>query len=146
MKPLFIILTLLAVNFASPVFATGRDIKPTVLKSFNATFSSAKDVEWTITENLYKARFELNGQMVNAYYSTSGSMLGVTRNINSHQLPLTLQTALKKDYSAFWITDLFELNKDEGTSYYVTIETADAKLVLQSNQNNWNIYSKSQKN
>ncbi len=146
MKSLFIILTLLALNFATPAFATGHDIKPTVLKSFNATFSAAKDVEWTITENLYKARFELNGQVVCAYYSPSGNMLGLTRNITSHQLPLALQTSLKKEYSAFWISDLFELNNDEGTTYYVTMETADAKIILHSNQNSWNIYNKAQKN
>ena len=145
MKPLFFLLTLLAVTFAQPGFAKERDITPTVLKSFNATFTHATQVEWTISEKLYKARFELNGQVVCAYYSNDGQRLALTRNITSHQLPLNLQTALKKDYNTFWVSDLFEINTAEGTSYYVTLESAENKIVLHSDHSNWALYSKSKK-
>ena len=145
MKPLLIILTLLAVNFAQPAFAGEGDIKPSVLKSFQSTFTAAKAVEWTTTDNLIKARFELNGQVVSAYYNNSGSMLAVTRNITTHQLPLSLQTSLKKEFNSFWVSDLFELNNDEGTTYYATIETAETKVVLYSSNKSWSVYSKTKK-
>ena len=145
MKPLLIILTLLAVNFAQPAFAGEGDIRPSVLKSFQSTFSAAKAVEWTATDNLYKARFELNGQVVSAYYNNSGAMLAVTRNITTHQLPLSLQTSLKKEFNSFWVSDLFELNNDEGTTYYATLETAETKVVLFSNNKDWSVYSKTKK-
>lgn len=145
MKPLLIILTLLAVNFAQPAFAGEGDIRPSVLKSFQSTFNTAKAVEWTATDNLYKARFELNGQVVCAYYNNSGTMLAVTRNITTHQLPLTLQTSLKKEFNTYWVSDLFELNNDEGTTYYVTLETAETKLVLYSNNKSWDVYTKLKK-
>ena len=145
MKPLLIIFTVLAAFFTQPSFATEKEIVPSVLKSFQSSFSAAKDVEWTIGENMYKVRFELNGQVVNAYYTNNGNMLAVTRNITSHQLPLTLQANLKKEYAAFWITELFEINNEEGTSYYVTLETAENKVVLQSSFNSWLPYSKSKK-
>ncbi|MGV3656486.1 MAG: hypothetical protein ACO1NX_00980 [Chitinophagaceae bacterium] len=145
MKPLLIALTFLASLFVQPALANDMDVKPSVLKTFNKTFTTAKNVEWTITENLYKARFELSGQIVTAYYSTDGSQLAVARNITSHQLPLTLQTAMKKEYPAHWITDLFELTNDEGTTYYVTLETADTKVVLQSASTTaWHVYQKTQ--
>lgn len=148
MKPLFILLTCIAAFFAQPSFATEKEATPSsVLKSFNATFNTATDVEWTATESLYKARFVLNGQVVNAYYSTDGEMLAVTRNITSHQLPLVLQTGLKKAYSNLWITDLFELNNEEGTTYYVTLENGDQKLVLKSaGGSGWSLYGKTRKN
>ena len=145
MKPLLIILTLLAVNFAQPAFAGEGDIKPSVLKSFQSTFTAAKAVEWTTTDNLIKARFELNGQVVSAYYNNSGSLLAVTRNITTHQLPLSLQTSLKKEFNSFWVSDLFELNNDEGTTYYATIETAETKVVLYSSNKSWSVYSKTKK-
>ena len=145
MKHLLLILTLLAVSFIQPAFAGEGDIKPSVLKSFQSTFSSAKEVEWTATENLYKARFELNGQIVCAYYNNGGNMLAVTRNITAHELPLNLQTSLKKEFNNHWITDLFELNNEEGTTYYVTLETAETKVVLYSNKNSWDVYSKNKK-
>jgi len=145
MKSFLLIVTLMAATLAQPAFAKDGDIKPSVLKSFESTFSAAKQVEWTVTENLYKARFELNGQVVVAYYNHGGTMLGITRNITSHQLPLSLQTTLKKEYNAYWISDLFEMNNDEGTTYYAILETAETKVVLSSSDKNWNVYSKIQK-
>ena len=145
MKPLLILLTFVASLITAPSFAKDKGVTPSILKSFNTTFNMATDVEWTTTENLYKARFVLNGQVVNAYYSTDGEMLAVTRNITSQQLPLTLQTKLKKEYGEYWITDLFELNNDAGTGYYITLETSENKLILQSVNNNWSLYSKTKK-
>lgn len=144
MKPLLIALTVLASFFTQPTFA-GNNVTPAVIKSFNATFTTAKDVEWSISDNMYKARFDMSGQVVTAYYSTDGNLVAVTRNITSHQLPLALQTSLKKDHPDFWIADLFELNNESGTTYYVTLESAAQKVVLQSAQNSWMHYSKTKK-
>lgn len=146
MKPLLLVLTLLAVAFTQPTFATERDVTPSVLKSFQSTFNTAKDVEWIVSDNLFKARFELNCQVVMAYYSTDGALLAITRNITSHQLPLALQTSLKKGHEGHWISELFEMNNTEGTSYFVTLENAEGKVVLKSSAGNgWNVFSKSKK-
>lgn len=145
MKPLLIAFTLLASFFAQPSFATNPDVNASVRKSFETTFTSASEVEWTITGNLYKARFVMNAQVVTAYYGADGHLIGVTRNITSHQLPLTLQTGLKKGHEDAWISDLFEVANDEGTAYYVTLETADSKIVLKSFGQSWSVYSKTQK-
>lgn len=145
MKPLLIALTLFVSLFTQPLFANAADVTPNVLKSFQTTFATAKDVAWTVGESHYKAQFELSGQVVSAFYSTDGNLLAVTRNITTHQLPLSLQTGLKKGHESAWITDLFEMSNDEGTSYYVTLETGDSKVVLKSNGNGWNAYSKTKK-
>jgi hypothetical protein len=73
-------------------------------------------------------------------------MIAMTRFISSLDLPLSLQTNLKKEYGNYWISDLFELSNSEGTSYYITLENADTKVVLKSGGNeNWNTYRKSTK-
>ena len=146
MKPLLILFTLVTFLFSQPLLANERDVTPSVLKSFQTTFSDAKDVEWIVGETLYKARFELNGQVVMAYYNTQGSLLAITRNITSHQLPLALQTALKKGHESLWITELFEMSNDQGTVYYATLENAENKVVLKSSATSgWNVYSKDKK-
>ena len=128
MKPLLILLTLITVFFSQPSLANNRDVTPIVLKSFQTTFSDAKDVEWIVGESLYKARFELSGQVVMAYYNTQGMLLAITRNITSHQLPLALQTTLKKGNEGLWITELFEMSNEQGTVYYATLENGESKL------------------
>jgi hypothetical protein len=89
----------------------------------------------------------MNDIVLFAFYSDNGQLLAVTRNILSTQLPIDLMLDLKKNYSSYWITELFELNGDEQNCYYVSLENADAKVVLRStSDNNWEVYEKTAKN
>ena len=72
-------------------------------------------------------------------------MIAITRNISSTQLPISLQTNLKNNYEGFWISDLFEVANEEGTTYYVTVENADTKLILKSSNSDWVTYQKERK-
>jgi len=121
-------------------------VSAAVLASFNSSFKNVSEVAWKTSGSFYKADFAMNGQYVTAYYDATAKLVAVTRNISSVQLPVTLQTALKKSYDAYWISDLFELSDDSGTSYYVTVENGDVKTTLKSTQNNeWTVYQKSRK-
>jgi len=147
MKRLVLTLTI-ALSFISfSSFANADDdVSPRALKAFQTSFKNATEVNWSVTENYYKADFALNGQYVTAYYDTDGNMKAVTRNISSLQLPITLQADLKKDYDCYWISDLFELANDDGTSYYITVENADTKLILKASANSgWTTYQKQRK-
>ncbi|RYE14114.1 MAG: lipoyl(octanoyl) transferase [Rickettsiales bacterium] len=98
------------------------NVSSAVISSFQASFKNASEVTWKVTGNYFKANFVLNEQYVSAFYGETGNLVAVTRNISSFQLPITLQTKLKDAYSNYWISDLFELSDDNGTSYYVTVE------------------------
>jgi len=126
---------------------TGEEaINKQALNAFKKEFAGATDAAWTVGTNFYKVEFSLNEQKLFAYYNTQGEFLAVTRNISSLQLPLALQTSLKKCYNSYWISDLFEVSNTDGTRYYVTLETADSKIVLKSaDGSDWSIYQKSKK-
>lgn len=145
MKRIVITLTVLfsLVSFSS--FANEVKVNSKVLESFNSYFKNATEVDWTVTQNFYKADFSLNGQYVAAYYNEAGELVAITRNISSTQLPISLQTNLKKGHEDFWISDLFEVANEQGTIYYVTLENADTKLVLKSSDSNWTTYQKQRK-
>ena len=103
-------------------------------------------MEWTTGPNYYKASFVFNNKHVFAFYNAEGRLLGLTRNITTSELPLKLQTELKKNYESYWISDLFEAAREEGTSYYLTLEDADTRLVLKASaDNNWTVYEKTKK-
>lgn len=153
MKPLFIFLTIATTAFSSASFANSSNPKPVeprvapaVIRSFENTFTAAKEADWTVAENFYKVEFAMSGQYVTAFYSTNGNLMGVTRNITSLQLPLTLQAELKKEYQDLWITDLFEVANEDGTHYYVTLENSETKIILKgSADSKWSTYQKSRK-
>ena len=121
-------------------------VSSAIVSSFNHSFKNASEVSWKQTSNYYKADFSMNGQYVSAYYDQSATLIAVTRNISSVQLPITLQSKLKASYESYWISDLFELSDDNGTSYYVTVEDGDSKTTLKSNgTSDWSVYQKQRK-
>jgi len=146
MKRILTILTVvLSISLSS--FASGDEkISPVVLQSFKSSFKDATEVEWKAKENFYQAQFAMNGQYISAFYDCDGKMIALTRNISTTQLPIGLQTALRNEAGSYWISDLFEVSNEEGTSYYVTLENADTKLVLKSSGSaEWSNFQKQRK-
>jgi hypothetical protein len=144
MKRLLVTLTI-ALSFISLSSFANDEVSPSAIKSFNSSFKNATEVKWTITDDYFKADFALNGQYVSAFYDTDGKMIALTRNISSLQLPIALQADLKKDYDAYWISDVVEVANEFGTSYYITLETADTQLILKSEGDFWSNFKKQRK-
>lgn len=125
------------------VFATEKNVNQDVLNAFNTEFTGASDVSWSETEGVYKASFIFNNQHISAFYSADGELMSLARSISSLELPATLQNKLKADYGDFWITALSEIsNNNEDTDYLITLENADAKVVMKSNGRKWNVVKK----
>src|SRR5690349_15838401 len=96
-----------------------ENVDQKVLNAFKNDFISATQVSWTISNDYYKAEFMYNDKYVFAYYNTDGELLGMTRYISPVDLPIHLQMNLKKKYNNYWISDLFEVAKNDATSYYI---------------------------
>ena len=138
-----IILTLAVALSTVCSFAGEVNVSSRVLDAFKSEFASAKEVTWTAGSNYYKAAFVFNNQHVFAFYNMDGELMGMTRNITSLDLPINLQVDLKKGYSNYWISDLFEVSNGDGTSYYITLENAGTKIILKSTSSeDWSVYQK----
>jgi hypothetical protein len=146
MKKIMMVLALVLTVGTSFAFTGEEAVSKQAINAFKKEFAGATEAAWTVGSNFYKVTFTLNDQKLFAYYNTQGDFLAVTRYISSLQLPLSLQTSLKRSYNNYWITDLFEVAKNDGTNYYVTLETADTKIVLKSaDGSDWAVYQKSKK-
>ena len=145
MKRLLVILTIALSLVSLSSFANGEDVSPRAVKSFNKSFKNATEVKWTVTDNYFKADFALNGQYVSAFYNEDGGMIALTRNLSSLQLPIALQADLKSNYNCYWISNVLEVANEEGTSYYITLETADEQLTLKSSGDSWSTFKKQRK-
>lgn len=135
-------LMIMSVSWAYP----SEKVSQKVLTSFKTEFTTAQDVDWETGSNYFRAAFTMNEQRIFAYYNVDGQLLSIARYISSIQLPVNLYADLKNEYSKYWISDLFEVSNSEGLHYYVTLETADTKLVMHSsNGGSWSTYSKNKK-
>ena len=147
MKKITIILAMALTASTAFAFTGGETANNQALNTFNSDFVKATDATWTGGKDFDKVTFTMNDQQLVAYYTKSGEFMAVTRNISSVQLPANLKKSLKKLMSNYWISDLFEINNNlDQTSRYVTLETADSKIVLRSNNGgHWTVFQKSDK-
>ena len=137
-----IILTVLLTIFTSAGFAKPTEnLNASIKTSFHQDFKDAQLLSTEVYQTFTKLTFTLNNAVLSAFYTENGELLAVTRNILSSQLPLNLLTSLKKRFSSYWITDLFEFNRDSQSSYYISLENADTKMTLRSNGDSWQLYS-----
>lgn len=146
MKKLMIGLVLGAFIITNTAFANNsNNVNDKVQTSFKQEFATAQNVVFSKTNNYIKAAFTLNNQVMEAYYTADGEMIGVSKNLLSTELPIGLQVDLKRDYADYWISDLFEFATNSNSSYFITVENADQKITLQSNGNEWVVYKKAKK-
>ena len=147
MKKQLITLSLAVLVTISSAFAGNRDgVSDKAVKSFHKDFAQARNVEWDTNKDLQKATFELNGQVLFAYYSKDGDLLAVSRNIATSQLPIRLAASLKQQYGDYWVSDLFEMASNNESSYYITVENAESKTVLRAiGAGDWQLYKKTKK-
>ena len=128
-------------------FANNEEtINQRAVSSFKKDFANAQDVKWESSKDFVKATFKISDQVMFAYYSPTGDLMAVTRNIVSSQLPINLLANLKRTYGAYWISDLFEVSAATDASYYVTLQDADNRVILKSNGiSAWELFKKEKK-
>jgi hypothetical protein len=144
MKQTFAFITALLLTLSS--FANTPDsINGEIKTSFKKSFRNAQLISTETHESFTRLTFKMNDVIMFAFYSKGGDLLAVTRNIVSSQLPMSLLMSLKSDYSAYWITELFEFTGDDQNCYYVSLESADAKVTLRSNGDTWEVYTSAKK-
>lgn len=124
-------------SFAKPVDSINGEINT----SFKKSFRNARLLSTETHQAFTKLTFKMNDVIMFAFYSNSGELMAVTRNITPSQLPMNLLISLKNDYSAYWITELFEFKGDDISCYYVSLESANAKVTLRSNGDSWEVYT-----
>jgi len=143
MKKKILILAASFVLILSTSFAksTGSFVPENVTAEFIRSFSFASDVNWENVSGFYKVSFTAFNKTLFAFYTADAEFMGIAINIPVEQLPAGLQSKLKTDYSNFWVTDLFRVDGSAVTGYYITLTSADRKIMLKSEGNNsWSFY------
>jgi hypothetical protein len=110
--------------------------------SFQKDFYQASDVSWDQMNNYVRATFKMDKQTMFAYYDYQGNLMGLVRHILTTSLPVGLQKDIKKQYAGYWVSELFQITNDDGTSYYIQLKNADESIILKAEgTNEWRRFS-----
>jgi hypothetical protein len=146
MKRIFVLTTALLLTIGvSSSFANGGHNANDNANWLRKDFSQVELLDTKTGADYTRFTFKMSGIILTAFYSNQGELLAVTHNIPSTQLPLTLLMQVRHDFASYWISDLFELNSHGESNYYITLENADKTVTLRSSQNNWEVFSKTNK-
>lgn len=142
MKKLIMALSVLLIAGLSKASANSPvNINSQVKSAFNAEFNLAKNVSWSETAYYVVAQFDLNNQVLFAYYKPDGSFIGIIHHLLTTDLPAGLKKGLKKKYDGYWVSELFKMDNDQGTTYYVKLENASEVVMLSSDEfDGWNTF------
>lgn len=131
MKKLFIA-ALIVLAAGSTAFATdATKVNNKIKTSFSSLFANAENVSWTITDQFTRANFILDEENVEAYFSKDGDLIGTSVKIDFKKLPSKALKTIKKEYGSYKVTDCIEFQKDDSSTYYVSLEDGNKKQILE---------------
>jgi len=138
MKKLRTVFAAAALLLASSAFATTgpEKVSPKVKAMFEKNFTQASDVNWEKKDDFYFASFKLNATEISAAYNENGDLVGISRIIETAQLPLNITMAISSKYEGYTVDKTAtEVTYDGQTSYYINVQNDKQILRLKCNSN-----------
>ena len=81
-------------------------------------------------KNLYHARFQYNGEIVEAFYDEEGSLLSTARFIKENQLPILVMKELANGYGNYTVREIVEFTNESQTSYIISVYNSKETLMI----------------
>jgi hypothetical protein len=131
---------LLLAAFTHAFAGDDQGVNKATAASFSRDFQKAKLMNWQKQQNYSVATFNLNGQIMMAYYNQDNLLVAVLHHTTVDHLPILLIRDIKKNYADYWVSELFEAVANGESHYYLVLENADKTLKLKSvNSTDWEI-------
>jgi hypothetical protein len=138
MKKLRTLLAAAAILVATSAFATPgpEKVSERVKSEFEKKFAGALNVTWEVKDDFYFATFDLNAKETGAAYNENGELLGLSRILETNQLPLSISMAIADRYAGYTVAkSITEITYNGQTSYYVAVENEKKTLKLKCTAN-----------
>jgi len=130
MKKLFFAVIAAITLSTTAIASDGNNVNYWVLNKFNANYQDAKDVSWVVTDKFAKATFLMDGERMEAYYSTEGEFIAESKAVPPGDLPKSAKRALDKKYKDFKIIEVIQYTTNDKVEYYVSLESAKSSKIL----------------
>jgi hypothetical protein len=106
-----------------------------VLKTFESTFSSPKEVKWYEYPDYYEVSFVQGDVRANVKYNLQGDFLSSTRYYKEQQLPTNILCKLKKKYADKKVFGVTEITNNDDVNYYIKMEDDKNWITIKINAN-----------
>jgi hypothetical protein len=132
-----IIAVFITIAIAGSAFAKPENVvNYRVLNHFNANFSEAENVNWSVAPKFVKASFELDGKKMEAFYNSDGELIGTSTAFAYNKLPKKSIKEISKKYPfpPYKLKECIEFTNGEGEkSYFISFDTENENVIIQIN-------------
>lgn len=114
----------LAFDDAEKALVINKDnVSKIVTASFTSRYANAMDVIWKDHPDFYFASFTLSNQHYSAAFAKDGSLIAVSRQMASSEMPLAVTSALQENYASYTLaSNAWEMVMNGETDYYITAD------------------------
>jgi hypothetical protein len=102
-----------------------------VLNNFEASYPGAEDVNWTVKPAFTKASFSIDGESFEAFYSSNGNFIGVSKKVDLKALPKKAVKQIQQKYAEYKIVETVLFDFDGQSNYFVSLEKNGVKKILE---------------
>jgi hypothetical protein len=142
MKKLFITAAI-ATLFSASVFADGTkkantvNVSYSVVSQFDADFSNATNIVWTVDNKFQKADFILEGVRTTAFYNHQGEFVALTMDVDAKAIPAAAMKEIAADYKGYTVNEVIvvqnntAVNPDaEENAYFADLKSGDKEVLV----------------
>jgi hypothetical protein len=104
--------------------APDRDVAApeAISRAFAGHFPKARDVEWEVAGDIYKADFDIRLTDYEAWYDASGNLLMYMLDVRKSSLPAPVKSAVSLKYPKFRIDGAGKFYKGSTAGYKISVE------------------------
>jgi len=130
MKKFFVTAALALVMVSAALASDPIKVNDKIQSAFRKEFVSAFNPTWeSLGRGIFHVSFLQNGQVMDAYFNEDGELVSVARYISADQLPILVIKTLQERFPGGELKQIQELVAGIETSYLVTIEKDQKKII-----------------
>lgn len=107
-----------------------KDVPSVVLNTFQQQFAKADDVEWEKEGGQYVVEFEMGKAEHKAWLDASGKLLMHGPAIAEKELPDAVKAAIKRDYAAYDLDDVYKVEGNNAATYAAELEKGKDEMTV----------------
>lgn len=101
-----------------------------VLNSFKKDFPKARDIEWELKGDVYKAEFEIGFTDHEVTLDKTGKTLKHKQDIKESDLPQPVASVIAKDFEGFRLSDISKTISDGSLTYKLDLKKGTKEWVI----------------
>ncbi|HEY8510432.1 MAG TPA: PepSY-like domain-containing protein [Cyclobacteriaceae bacterium] len=122
MKTLILIIFVGGISYATAQDVAKSDVPTEVSAALKSKFAKAKDIEWEMEGDLYKADFEVGSRDHELWIDRSGSIRRHREELSRRDLPQVISEKVKTEFQEYRIDDAHKVEDNGRILYHIDLD------------------------